>query len=126
VKWFAFRAGVNPLAMETRFVYRVVDELRVAPVPLMPACHLGLTHFRGELFDIIHLVTLLEGQDRRAPGVGRSLLVKWPGHNLGLVVDEVRGISFAQDVPGWDGTRLITPQEIWERLTGLAYGRREV
>lgn len=126
MKWFAFRVGEKPFVIETRFVYRVVDEVRMMPVPLMPACYLGLTDFRGELFDIIHLATLLDGQDRRAPGEGRALLVKWPGHNLGLMVEEVRGISFTQPLPGWGEARPITPQEIWERLTGLAYGRREV
>jgi hypothetical protein len=122
VKWFAFKAGEKPLVMETRFVYRVVDEARITPVPLMPACHLGLTHYRGELFDVIHLATLLDGQELRPPRAGRSLLVKWPGHNLGLMVDEVRGLSFAYDEQGWGKTHFITPQEIWERLMGLQYG----
>lgn len=134
MEWLTFKVGEEIFAIETRFVYRVVDELNIAPVPLMPECYLGLAYHRGELFDIIHLGALLKRAAGRLARKGRVLLLKWPGRRLGLMVEEVKGLSWdeahaAIESPATreNGPPMpITPQHLWDRLMGLQYGRGEI
>jgi chemotaxis signal transduction protein len=134
LEWLTFKIGEEIFTIETRFIYRVVDELKIAPVPLMPECYLGLAYYRGELFDIIHLNTLLMGVAVHPARKGRVMLMKWPGRHLGLMVEEIKDFSWAEAPAALESPATrengppmpITPQYLWDRLMGLEYGRREV
>ena len=113
MEWFAFKAADKYLGIETQYIHRVVDEVEVTPVPLVPACYMGLMYYRGELFDVIHVGSL--SGDRQAvyppalPGSHRAgqwragnenlriILVKWSHKKLALVPDEIIGLIWVED-----------------------------
>jgi len=134
MEWLTFIAGEKELGMEAGHVYRVVDDARITPVPGTPACHMGLIYHRGELFDVVHLGTLLSGA---ATSAARPLnayrwiiLLKWAGKKLALVPDRIVGLLWLDDTQ--EGCRAvtrenrtvmrITPGEIWKKLMELPYG----
>jgi chemotaxis signal transduction protein len=118
------------MGIAARHVYRIVDDAAPAPVPLLPPCHMGILYYRGDLFDVIDLCQLLGGQDsgpcEKSPYV---ILLKWGQRKLGLLPDRIAGIRPIADADGdtvftQDGQaiRLITPEDIWQRLSELPYG----
>ncbi len=133
-----FKAAGRHLGIEIRYIHRVVDEFTITPVPLLPSCHLGLLYYRGELFDVIDLGNLLEERKDVKPGaVGKNhriILLKWNQKNLALVPDEIIGLNRVEDRKEEDGfnsqgelkIELITPDHIWEMLSGLSYGYGKV
>ncbi|RLC27565.1 MAG: hypothetical protein DRH56_02335 [Deltaproteobacteria bacterium] len=134
MEWFIFKAADEHLGIEVGNIYRVVEDPAITPVPLMPSCHMGLTYYRGEIFDVIDIVRLLKEKRATPAGRARAILLKWSGKNLALVPDGVSGLLWVGE--GKDtGTvysegeyvvRLVTPEQIWDQLSGLSYGHPEI
>ena len=135
---FTFKAADKYLGIEARHIHRVVDEATITPVPLLPFCHLGLLFYRGELFDVIDIGHLL-GQEKGPKSSGergnyRAILLKWSQRKLALVPDEIIGITWIEDNNGEEGVyfqggykiQVITPEHIWEMLSGFSYGYRKI
>lgn len=128
---FLFEVSGKQMGIAARYVYRIVDDATPAPVPLLPPCHMGIVYYRGDLFDVIDAGQLLGGQDSRpcekSPYV---ILLKWGRRKLGLLPERIVGIRPITDPDGADtvftqdgqAIRLITPEEIWQRLSELSYG----
>ena len=124
MKWFTFEAAGEYLAIEARHIYRVIDEVKPTPVPLVPSCHMGMIYCRGELFDVIEVGALL-GQ-RRTTSKKNSLIIllRWSHKRLALVPDKITGLIWIEDTrekqtvytQGEYTFRLLTPDEIYEKL----------
>jgi len=125
-----FDAAEKCLGIETEYIYRIADDIQVSPVPLTPPCCRGLIYFRGDLFDVIDVGSLM-GKERSLPnGNPYVILLKWGQRKLGLISDKIIGITWIEDNNGSrtvftkEGrtVELITPEEIWKILSKLAYG----
>lgn len=138
MEYFTFKAAEKYLGVEVRYIQGVIDEARITPVPLLPFCHLGLLYHRGELFDVVDVGALL-GQEKGLQAVTerkgyRVILLKWSQRKLALASDEIIGLTWLDDKQGerdaysMEGYNIevITPDHIWEILSGLSYGYHEV
>lgn len=108
MEWFAFKAGDEYLGIEAQYIHRVVDEVKVTPVPLVPDCHRGLMYYRGEVFDVIHIGSLLGQREAVYPPASggrwraglenfRIILMKWSSKKLALVPDKIIGLIWVDD-----------------------------
>jgi chemotaxis signal transduction protein len=130
LEWFAFKAADEYFGIDARHVYRVVEDDRIASVPLAPPCHLGLVYYRGEMFDVIDIVSLLGKRKAGMKDNFRIILVKWSDKKLALVPDGIVGLLWIEDgkdtdtvyVGGNYTARLVTPEYIWSTLLKLPYG----
>jgi chemotaxis signal transduction protein len=130
VEWFTFKVVDEYLGIEARHVYRVIEDARITPVPLSPSCHLGLTNYRGQLFDVIDAVNLLGKRNSVATDNRRIILLKWSDKRLALVPDQILGLLWVVDGKDTDtvyaegnyAIRRVSPETIWSTLLNLAYG----
>lgn len=131
---FIFEAAGKHLGIEAHYIYRIVDSVKPAPIPLLPSCHAGIIYDRGDLFDVIDVGRLLDKESSspsdKSPYV---ILLKWNQRKLGLIPKRIIGIKWVQDTAdtGTSQTvftsegrtiQLITPEEIWKLLSDLLYG----
>lgn len=134
MEWLTFIVGDEFLALEARYVYRVIDNAKIIPVPLSPASHLGLIYYRGELFNVLYLALLLHQGETRLPVSYRIILLKWSGKRLALVPDQIGELLWMEDKdravavsPLEDHPiQLITPQYVWKKLLEQLDGFRQV
>jgi len=134
MEWFVFKVADEYLGIAAANVYRVVEDPTITPVPLMPSCHMGLIYYRGEIFDVIDVVGLLKDGKAVPEGRRRAILVKWSEKKLALVPDDIMGILWVRDgkdtgtvyANGEYAARFVTPEQIWNRLSGLSYGHPEI
>jgi len=127
---FIFEAAEKYLGIETAYIYHIVDDIQITPVPLAPSCYRGLIYFRGDLFDIIDAGSLMGGERSLLNGNPYTILLKWGQRKLGLISDKIIGITCVEDNNGSrtvftkEGrtVELITPEEIWKILSELPYG----
>ena len=127
---FIFEAAEKCLGIETGYIYCIADDIQITPVPLVPPCYRGLIYFRGDLFDVIDVGSLM-GKERSMPnGNPYVILLKWDQRKLGLISDKIIGIKWIEDNNGSrtvfteEGrtVELITPEEIWKNVSELTYG----
>jgi chemotaxis signal transduction protein len=131
---FAFRAGDQVYAIDVQEVYRVLDDLKVTPVPLTPRCHFGLLYHRGELFDVIDGVHLLGKGGTVLRRNSRGILVKRADKKLALVPDEVIGLVWEGEPAGRDSAGIgranaiqpISIAQLWQMLTERFHGFDQV
>jgi chemotaxis signal transduction protein len=131
---FTFQARDQILGIDAQYVYRVVDDISIAPAPLSPACHLGLLYYRGELFDVIDIASLLGQGKADVAGNFRIILVRWSGKKFALVPDRIIGLLCIEDKEKGQTVcakenhvvRPITPDQIWNELLKLRYGPKKI
>ena len=131
---FTFKVADEVLGIDARYVYRVVENVKITPVPLAPPGHLGLIYYRGELFDAIDVVSLLGKRKEDLKEEYRLILVKWSDKKMALVPDGIEGllwIEFGKNTgPGYElgnyAARHITPEYIWNTLLNHPYGPDEI
>ena len=131
MEWFEFEIENKPFHIETRFVFQVLHEADITPVPFVPDFYLGLTFYRGEIFDVIHIASLLTDAMNDAKIRKRTLiLVKWDNKKLALAPDRVVGLVHV-DAPNEEKKLLIrkvedlnkiNPEMIIDRLNKEHYG----
>ena len=132
--WLTFSIDQNDYGIESEYVYRVIEDVQIAPIPFMPNAHLGLIYYRGELFDVVDLKQLLQGAPGQINGNSRIILVKWVDKKLALIPERISGMLWDEqeaDTPRESyGTReritLLKPEQVWQRMLNLSYGYREV
>jgi chemotaxis signal transduction protein len=135
MEYFVFRVGEQHYGVEAHYVHRIVDDLVVTPVPLVPPCYEGLSYYRGELYDVVHAGIIL-GEKREVPQNGEPyvILTKWNQHNLGLVPDSIIGLKWIDEQNAEQteqivddlSVKLITPEYIWELLSEMNYGPEKI
>jgi len=134
MEFFTFKAADEYLGIEVHYIHRVVDEVKVTPVPFVPCCHMGLMYYRGELFDVIHVGSLMRQREAVCGENPRVILLKWSHRKLALVPDHIVGLIWIDDskrkqtvhAQGEHTVRLITPDEIWRKISVLPYGPHKV
>ena len=131
MEWFEFEIENKPFHIASKFIFQVLHEASVAPVPFVPDCYIGLTFYRGELFDVIHMASLFG--DKKETGKDRKktlVLIKWDNKKLALAPDRVVGLVHV-DIQNEEKKLLIrkkeelntiTPQIIIDRLLAEHYG----
>ena len=127
---FIFGAAEKCLGIETEYIYRIADDIQIFPVPLAPPCYKGLIYFRGDLFDVVDVGSLMGGERSLLNGNPYIILLKWGQRKLGLISDEIIGITRIEDNNGGQTVftkegrtvDLITPEKIWKILSELPYG----
>ena len=131
---FVIRTADRYLGLKPSCIYRVVEDLKITPVPLSRSCHIGLTYYRGELFDVIDGDLLFSEKEEGGSASGRLILLKWKGRKMGLVFDEIIGLVWLKNED--DGkeeyvlkdysARLIEPETLWEKVTSFSDGPYKV
>jgi chemotaxis signal transduction protein len=127
---FIFEAAGHYFGIEATYIYRIADNVIIVPVPLMPSCYEGLIYYRGDLFDVVHMGRLMENEVSTLHDDPYIILLKWNAGKLGLIPDRVVGMKWIEDNGGTgtvfnergDTVKLMTPDGIWKKLAGLAYG----
>ena len=127
---FIFEAAGHYFGIEARYIYRIADGVVIVPVPLMPGCYEGLIYYRGDLFDVVDMGRLMENEVSTLHDDPYIILLKWNAGKLGLIPDRFVGMKWVEDNGGTgtvfnergDVVKLMTPDEIWSKLAGLAYG----
>jgi chemotaxis signal transduction protein len=130
MEWLAFQVGKEVLGIDASYIYRVVDDAKVTPVPFAPECHLGLTYYRGELFNVIDMVSLLDVGKRNSETELTLILIKWSDKKLALVSGDIIGLLWIEDeiedrssYETEDYTvKRVTPEFIWSRLVKKSHG----
>jgi len=128
--YFIFEAGEKYLGIAVQYIYRIADDIKTTPVPSVPSCYRGLIYYRGDLFDVIDVGSLMGKERFLSNGNPYLILLKWDQRKLGLVSDKIIGIKWIEANNGnrtvftEDGStvELITPEEIWKNVSELAYG----
>ncbi|MBW1701850.1 MAG: chemotaxis protein CheW [Deltaproteobacteria bacterium] len=131
---FVFKSAEEYLGIEAHYVYRVVEEIQITPVPMTPPYHLGLIYYRGELFEVIDIVGLLGSGKAEFKGNPRIILLKWSDKKLALISDRISGLLWIEDgkgrgtifTEGNHSVRLVTPEHIWSKLLKLPYGPSKI
>jgi len=130
---FIFEAAGKYLGIEAQYIYRIVDDVNPARVPLLPSCHAGIIYDRGDLFDVIDVGRLLENDSAPSPDkTTYVILLKWNQRKLGLIPERIVGIKWIQDTADKKSRtvftsegctiQMISPEEIWKMLLDLPYG----
>ncbi len=127
---FIFEAAKKYIGIEAKYIYRIADHVKIVPVPLTPTCYEGLIFYRGDLFDVIHMGRLMENNSSSLQEDPYIVLLKWDSGKLGLIPDRIVGMKWIEANSGnravfnsrGDVAVLMTPDEIWKILAGLAYG----
>lgn len=131
---FVFISAEEYLGIDANYVYRVVEEIKITPVPMTSSYHLGLIYYRGELFDVVNIAGLLGSGKEESKGNPRIILLKWSDKKLALLPDRISGLLWIEERDGQDtiftegnhSVRLITPDYIWNRLLKLSYGSSKI
>ena len=80
---------------------RAFDEF--TPVPLAPACVIGMANLRGAIVPIVDLRVLLGLPPVERPRTLRTLVVEAAGARIALAVDAVLGVRWSDDPIVADG-----------------------
>lgn len=125
MKLFTFRLqkDKDDFGIQADYIYRVLDDVRITPVCLMPPFYLGLHYYRGELFDVIDLNSLL-GQGNAFALPRRLMVLRWGDRKLALAPGHILGLLWIEEKTEQDtfiredgrSVRLISPQDIWDRM----------
>jgi len=130
MKLFVFKSKDDFIGIESDYVHRVIDDLKVTQVPLTPESYAGLLYHRGELFDVINMRLLLGYTADELAEPNRIIILKWLDKKLAVIPDEISGMIWIDD--DFENKseyyhenrkiRLIKPDYIWAKLSELSYG----
>lgn len=87
----AFRLGRRKLASSLEDVVEILPTPPVTPVPGAQPWMLGVANVRGTLLPIVDLKQFLEGERTVLHGTQRVLVVRQPGGNMAILIDELYG-----------------------------------
>jgi chemotaxis signal transduction protein len=130
MKLFVIKSKDDFIGIESDHVHRVIDDVRITPVPLTPEPYIGLLYHRGELFDVINMRLLLGYPPEALSNQNRIIILKWPDRKLAVIPDEIIGmIWIGDDSENREDyyhenrkIRLLKPDFIWKKLSELFYG----
>ncbi|MFP4085629.1 MAG: chemotaxis protein CheW [Desulfobacteraceae bacterium] len=133
MEYFIFETGGQSFGIDALCVYRVVDDLMITPVPLLPPYYRGLGYHRGELFHVVD-GRIFAGERQERPETPHIILLKWNRHNLGLVPERIVGIKRMAKTDPFETeyrveglrVKVITPEAIWKRMIRMDYGPGKV
>ncbi|MDZ7699607.1 MAG: chemotaxis protein CheW [Deltaproteobacteria bacterium] len=134
MEYFVFKVRDRYFAIGAHYVYRIVDDLMVTPVPLLPACYEGLSYYRGELFDVVNADIIVGKEKEASKKSAYIILLKWDQHNLGLIPDHIVGLKWIDEENPQetdlmvDGllVKVVTPEAVWQSISGMDYGPEKI
>lgn len=92
-----FRIGRHRLVGAFDDIIEIINLPAITAVPGAQSWMLGLTNVRGGLYGVVDLKHFLEGEHSAVNEGQRCLLVRQPGGNVVLLVDELYGQRFFND-----------------------------
>jgi purine-binding chemotaxis protein CheW len=104
-----FRLGQERYAVELKEVSEVLPFAHCTPVPGAPPSFFGVIGLRGELRSVVDLGHLLTRSASANSDSGFVLMLRRPGHEIGLKVDsieELREISLEELSPSPQGNHV--------------------
>ena len=110
-----YRIGARRLASDFGEVLEILPLPQVTPVPGAQPWMLGLANVRGSLLPIVDLKQFLEGERTVLHESQRILLVRQPGGDVAVLIDELHGQR------SFNEQHLLPPGD--EAAAGLADGR---
>jgi chemotaxis signal transduction protein len=134
MKLFVFKVINELFGIESRYIHRIVDDSKVTPVCLTPECHEGLLYYRGEVFDVINLASFFGYPKKELIENERIIILKWINKKLAIIPDDITGMIWMEDDSddkssfNYEGrpVKLLNPDDIWKKLTGLSYGYHKI
>ena len=134
MKFFVFKARDEFLGIESQYIHRIIDDSKVTPVCLTPACYEGLLYYRGELFDVINIASFLGYPKKENIEIPRIIILKWVNKKMAIIPDDIIGMIWMEDdsenrtVCYYESqvVRLLNPDDIWKKLSGLSYGSNKI
>lgn len=91
-QFILFRVGGEGYALPLSRVQEIVRVTPMAPVPLAPACLLGLANLRGKVLPVVSMRRAFAQEDGPASEANRVLVFDQDGVVTGLLVDQVSTI----------------------------------
>jgi len=134
MKLLVFKVMNELFGIESQYIYRIIDDSKVTPVCLTPECHEGLLYHRGEVFDVINLASFFGYPKKENIVNERIIILKWINKKMAIVPDDIAGMIWMEDNSedkadyNYDGhvVRLLNPDDIWKKLTGLSHGSNKI
>ncbi|MFO7666452.1 MAG: chemotaxis protein CheW [Desulfobacterales bacterium] len=134
MKIFVFKVKDDFLGIESQYIHRIIDDSKITPVCLTPECYEGLLYYRGELFDVINLTSFLGYPKKENIEIQRIIIIKWGNKKMAIIPDDIIGMIWMEDDSenqtacyyGNKVVRLLNPDNVWKKLTGLSYGSRKI
>ncbi len=134
MKLFTFEIAGGLFALETRFVYRVIEDVPVTPVCFTPPAYMGLIYYRGELFDVVDPACLLKRSGTDPFDKSRFIVVRWSDRKMVLAVRRIEGLLWIENGSKSEALRtedgkaveMLEPDRIWNTLERLPYGPVQV
>ena len=134
MKLFVFKLKDEFIGIESDYVYRIIDDLKVTPIPLTPESYTGLLYHRGELFDVIDMRLLLGYPADESAETTRIIIIKWLDKKLAVISDEIIGMIWIDDNSENKNEyyheerkiHLMKPDYIWNKLSELSYGPNKI
>lgn len=87
----AFRIGQRRLASMFGEVMEIITLPHPTPVPGAQSWMLGVANIRGTLMPVVDLRLYLEGERTVLHEVQRALIIRQPGGNVSVIIDELLG-----------------------------------
>lgn len=87
----AYRVGQRRLVSSFDEVLEIVPLPPIVPVPGAQAWLLGVGNLRGDLFPVVDLKQFMEGEPTVLHESQRVLVVRQPGGDVALTIDEIYG-----------------------------------
>jgi chemotaxis signal transduction protein len=134
MKFFVFKVRDEFLGIESQYIHRIIDDSKVTPVCLTPECYEGLLYYRGEVFDVINLESFLGYTKEEHTEIPRIIILKWASKKMAMIPDDIIGMIWIEDdsenrtVLYYENNivRLLNPDDIWKKLSGLSYGSNKI
>jgi chemotaxis signal transduction protein len=134
MKLLVFKVMNELFGIESQYIYRIIDDSKVTPVCLTPECHEGLLYYRGEVFDVINLASFFGYPKKENIVNERIIILKWINKKMAIIPDDITGMIWMEDNSEdkadykYDGhvVRLLNPDDIWKKLTGLPHGSNKI
>lgn len=104
-----FERGGRRYGVPMSNLVRIIEQPRIAPVPLTPPSHLGLLYHGRTLHPVVDLA-VLHG-DLPPPGAARAVILDAGGAEVALVADRIDRVGSAPS-----GEQVIRP--VWDTLLG--------
>lgn len=122
MKVFRVKISGRLFGINADYVFRVLDGIRITPVPSAPDGYLGVTFYRGELFDVVDLASIFWENGTKAAIDSRYLILKWGDRKLIVTADGIQGLSWEENSDGDQGEKqdesekMIDPEYVWARV----------
>ena len=92
VEMLGFTVGREHFALESRFVFAVVQLVDLVPLPGATVPVIGLTRWRGDVLTVLDLRRVLGGVPRALDDLGRVIVLGSKAPEFGVLADIIDGL----------------------------------